>query len=118
MTQQASDFDFVVVLVGNNDNNCSQLAALLQNIRTFVSAVAVERFRVIAIFYGKDYRASAVNRLNQTLREEFPENYFPNKFAKMNTLDPAHLNKFGQQHLSQLNKWCSDHLNSKNLSCV
>ena len=121
MAQQASDFDFVVVLVGNNDISCSKTAAIIQNIRTFASAVGVEKFRVIALFYRKDNRASAVNRLNQMLREEFPENYFPNKFVKLKDFwdnDPAHLNEFGQQHLSQLIKWCSDRLNRNDLSRV
>ena len=32
--------------------------------------------------------------------------------------DPAHLNEFGQQHLSQLIKWWFDRLNRNDLSRV
>ena len=32
--------------------------------------------------------------------------------------DPAPLHKFGQQHLSQLIKWCSDRLKCNDLSRV
>ena len=105
MAQQASDFDFVVVLVGNNDINCSQPAAIIQNIRTFASAVGVEKFRVIALFYRKDNRASAVNRLNQMLREEFPENYFP-KFSQKEHND--HRSSADREELQKVFfSWCS-----------
>ena len=72
MAQQAIDFDSAVVLVGKKDIICSQPAAILQNIRTFSSAVGLQKNRVIALFYRKDNRASAVSRLNHMLKEEVP----------------------------------------------
>ena len=71
MAQQSSDFEFVVVLVGNNEINCSEPAAILRNIRTFASAVGVEGSGVLEFFYRKGNRASVVNRLNQMQEKSF-----------------------------------------------
>ena len=50
------------------------------------------------------------------LREEFPENFFPIISKDFRGNDRAQLNEFGQQHLSQLIKWCSDRVNRNDLS--